>query len=184
MKDFIKNVDSGMYFEYDDGQIGGDGVEVQIDESAFGKRKYGRGHPVETKWVFGGVEIVPDEFGRRKGGKFFAVVVPDRTKESLHSVMRKFIRPNSVIVSDGFSTYKNIESDNHKRHYVDPETNAHTNTVEGKWNKLKRSIPRQGFRSDDVLQNYLGEQMWRKTNEGHIWEACLVALKNYINIID
>ena len=36
--------------------IGGPGIEVEIDESKFGKRKYYRGHKVEGQWVFGGRE--------------------------------------------------------------------------------------------------------------------------------
>ena len=36
--------------------IGGNGIEVEIDESKFGKRKYHRGHRVEGQWVFGGHE--------------------------------------------------------------------------------------------------------------------------------
>lgn len=35
-------------------KIGGVGKIVEIDESKFGKRKYGRGHYVEGQWVFGG----------------------------------------------------------------------------------------------------------------------------------
>ena len=37
-------------------QIGGAGVDVEIDESKFGKRKYHKGHRVKGAWVFGGVE--------------------------------------------------------------------------------------------------------------------------------
>ena len=37
-------------------QIGGNGVEVEIDESKFGKRKYHCGCKVEGQWVFGGHE--------------------------------------------------------------------------------------------------------------------------------
>ena len=37
-------------------KIGGNGVEVEIDESKFGKCKYYRGHQVEGQWVFGGPE--------------------------------------------------------------------------------------------------------------------------------
>ena len=37
-------------------QIGGNGIEVEVDESKFGKRKYYRGHRVEGQWVFGGRE--------------------------------------------------------------------------------------------------------------------------------
>ena len=33
--------------------IGGNGVEVEIDESKFGKHKYYQGHRVEGQWVFG-----------------------------------------------------------------------------------------------------------------------------------
>ena len=36
--------------------IGGNGIEVEIDESKFGKRKYHKGHAVEGQWVFGGRE--------------------------------------------------------------------------------------------------------------------------------
>lgn len=35
-------------------KLGGPGIEVQIDESKFGRRKYYRGHRVEGVWVFGG----------------------------------------------------------------------------------------------------------------------------------
>ena len=37
-------------------KIGGNGIEIEIDESKFGKRKYYRGHRVEGQWVFGGRE--------------------------------------------------------------------------------------------------------------------------------
>jgi len=34
-------------------KLGGPGVEVEIDESKVGRRKYYKGHPVEGLWVFG-----------------------------------------------------------------------------------------------------------------------------------
>ncbi|GFW45406.1 DDE_Tnp_IS1595 domain-containing protein [Trichonephila clavipes] len=37
-------------------KIGGVNVIVEIDESKFGKMKYGKGKPVDGKWVFGGIE--------------------------------------------------------------------------------------------------------------------------------
>ena len=37
-------------------KIGGPNKTVGIDERKFGKRKYGRCHPVKGQWVFGGVE--------------------------------------------------------------------------------------------------------------------------------
>jgi len=34
-------------------KLGGLGIEVEIDESKFGRRKYYKGHRVEGQWVFG-----------------------------------------------------------------------------------------------------------------------------------
>ena len=42
-------------------KIGGNGVEVEIDESKFGKHKYYRGHRVEGQWVFGGLKNTTNE---------------------------------------------------------------------------------------------------------------------------
>ena len=51
-------------------KLSGPGVEVQIDEAKFGKRKFQRGHPVEGQWVFGGYE--------KPTGRIFMVAVEDR----------------------------------------------------------------------------------------------------------
>ena len=40
----------------EDTQIGGQGIEVEIDESKIAKRKYNRGHRINGAWVIGGVE--------------------------------------------------------------------------------------------------------------------------------
>ena len=72
-----------------DNQIGGEDVEVQIDESKFGKRKVsanGRGHRVEGAWVFGGVELNANNYGNNK---FFCVVVQNRTAETLLPIIQK-----------------------------------------------------------------------------------------------
>ena len=37
-------------------KIGGNSIEIEVDESKFGKRKYYHGHRVEGQWVFGGRE--------------------------------------------------------------------------------------------------------------------------------
>ncbi|CAB9519037.1 Inherit from opiNOG: protein Hydra magnipapillata [Seminavis robusta] len=83
-------------------QIGGPGVEVEIDESKFGKRKYHYGHRVEGVWVFGGVERTPER-------KCFLVAVPDREKPTLEALVKDFILPGSIIVSDKFPSYEDLE---------------------------------------------------------------------------
>ena len=118
------------------------------------------------------------------------MVVPDRTRATLHAVIKKFIKKGTIIISDSWRAYPGLAEIegynythlmvNHSLHYVDPTTGAHTNTIEAKWRSLKCAIPRQAFREDKVLQEYLAEQMWRHSNKGHLWEAAIYALQRYV----
>ena len=49
---------------------------------------------------------------------------------------------------------------NHKRHYVDPITGAHTQLIEGTWKQCKDTLP-NGMDPKD-LNSYLGVFMWRR----------------------
>ena len=165
--------------------IGGDGVEVQLDESAFGKRKYGRGHPVATKWVLGGIEIIPDKYGRKKGGRRFYCIVPDRTRETMIPTIQRFVKSGTTIITDGHATYRCLSECgfkhywvNHKKHYVCPFTGHHTNTIEGTWNGVKRKLPKSAYRDPITLGTYLGEQMWRFKYRKNLWKPFLDALRH------
>lgn len=72
--------------------IGGPGKVVQIDESKIGKRKYHRGHVVEGQWVFGGIE--------EDSRKCFIATVENRTEETLLELIKEWIAPGTIIVSD------------------------------------------------------------------------------------
>ncbi|KII62620.1 hypothetical protein RF11_02417 [Thelohanellus kitauei] len=105
--------------------IGGPGVIVEIYECKPGKNKHHRGHPVNEVWVLGGVE-------RTRQRKLFLVEVPDRTANTLLSIISTHILPGSTIITDCFRTpQKGIRI---------PITGACTNTVEGTWNALKIKI--------------------------------------------
>ena len=62
--------------------IGGNGVEVEIDKSKFGKRKYHRGHKVEGQWVFGGRE----KYNKQK---IFMIPVDNRKAVTLLPIIKK-----------------------------------------------------------------------------------------------
>ncbi|KCZ78359.1 hypothetical protein H311_00606 [Anncaliia algerae PRA109] len=121
--------------------LGGGNIIVEIDESKFGKVKYHRGHRVEGVWVFGMIE-------RTEKRRIIVMPVPDRKKETLTAMLLKYVKRNSIIYSDSFSSYGSIKEFfsghkkvNHSLHFVDPVTKVHTNTIEGNWNGIKLTLP-------------------------------------------
>jgi transposase-like protein len=121
--------------------VGGQGIVVEVDESKLGKRKYHRGHRVDGIWIIGGVE-------RTEERKLFVEPVPNRSAETILNVLSRHIRPGSIIHTDLWRGYTNIEqvlesqhfTVNHSQCFVDPETGTHTNTIEGTWNGIKMVI--------------------------------------------
>jgi hypothetical protein len=70
--------------------------------------------------VFGGIE-----WGSRK---VFLVPVPDRTADTLTTIIRDWIEPGTTVVSDCWGAYENLDSlgythrtVNHSIHFVDPD---------------------------------------------------------------
>ena len=125
-----------------DNMVGGENVIVEIDESKFGSRKYNKGHEVPGCWVSVGVD-------RTNERNIFAVVVADRTAHTLIANIRRYIRPGSIIYTDCWAAYNDLDSldagfqygsVNHTYNYVDPLSNVHINTIEGTWNGIKRNI--------------------------------------------
>lgn len=156
--------------------VGGEGIVVQIDESKFGKRKYHRGHRVDGQWVFGGIEE-----GSRK---CFMVAVEQRDEVTLLPIIQKFIKPGSIIVSDCWKAYINLEKHgythktvNHSKEYVNSDGD-HTNKIEGHWRQAKVKLPRFGIRKE-YFSSYLAEFMWRYINKDKdIFELFLIAVRN------
>lgn len=97
---FRKLVSSTLVVE--DQMIGGDGIIVEIDETKMGKRKYHRGHRVDGVWVVAGIE-------RTEIGKIFATTVENRNSETLTELISKFVLPGSIVYTDMWKGYANIE---------------------------------------------------------------------------
>jgi len=72
--------------------IGGPNKVVEIDECKIGRRKYNRGKWVEVQWVFGLVE--------RGSNKCMLVPVPNRSRETLVPIIKKYVLPGTKIISD------------------------------------------------------------------------------------
>ena len=141
--------------------IGGNGVEVEIDESKFGRRKYYKGHRVEGQWVFG---------GREKYNKSLVFMVPvkNRKKETLVPLIKKWIKPGSIIHSDCWKAYNELTSlgythvtVNHSKEFINKENAACTNSIESDWRHAKVMLPKYGVQRG-LHAAYLTEFMWRR----------------------
>ena len=134
---------------------------VEIDETFIGGRrkgKRGRGAAGKTI-VFGMTE--------REGG-VKARVVKDRKISKVLPIMRKQIKIGTHVMSDEYSGYKSMASYGFKhdvvrhglREYVRGE--VHTNTIEGFWSQMKRSIDGTSHSvSPKHLQSYVDEFAYR-----------------------
>lgn len=152
---------------------------MEIDESKFGERKHNRGHRVEGCWVFGGVELTPER-------RFFAVVVPDRSADTLMPIIQAHIAPGSIIGSDHWKAHDIIpfvpghdcvhKKVNPSKEFVS-EDGAHTNTIEGTWSGIKRIAP-VAKRTKKSLPGGLFEFIFRRRNQGNLWNGLLQAPKD------
>ena len=146
--------------ELDSEQIGGVGTEVEIDESKFGKRIYHRGKKVDGVWVFGGIE--------RQSKKCFFQVVEDRSADTLIPIIKKNVKPGTLILSDCWKSYNSLKDEgythltvNHSIEFKNKETGACTNLIESTWNAMKKSLPRSGTQKQ-MYHGYLMEYVIRK----------------------
>lgn len=137
--------------------LGGFGIIVEIDESMFGKRKYDRGSRRDGVWVFGMVE--------RGTNRCLLIPVENRTKKTLVDIIKSWVRPGSIIMSDVWSSYKCLKHNgfnhlviNHQQFYKDPITGAHSNSIEGLWMHAKRVINGNSYVTDALIE-YV---MWRR----------------------
>jgi transposase-like protein/IS1 family transposase len=138
---------------------------VEVDETFIGGKTEGKGHGYK-----GNKTVVVGAIQR--GGKAVLQVVDDRGRQTLHSFIRNATKPDTeAIYTDEWPPYKGIgdadtkhETVNHsKEEWVNG--NVHTNTVEGVWSLLKRSIVGSYHKlSTKHLDAYLDELEWRFNN--------------------
>ena len=151
-------------------KLGGFGKFVEMDESYFpGAPKFNRGRRLGTsweddkKWVFGLVE-------RDSLNCVLEQVPSNRKRDELLPIIDKHCLEGTLFLSDGWKAYDKLAEHlkledclhynvNHSANYVDPDTGAHTQTIEGLWGHVKDFLPVRGLKPQD-LGSYLGWFMW------------------------
>ena len=172
------------YFENNPIKLGGSGVTVQIDESCFShKPKFHRGRaPIKPLWVFG---IVDTSTTPSLG---YMEIVESRNAHTLLPIIRKVVYPQTIVHSDQWKAYYNIEKElglshytvNHSLNFVDKTTGVHTQAIESYWNKIKAHIKSMRGCKRELLNSYLQEYMWRERNSTNTFYAfCGVIADQY-----
>ena len=164
-------------------QIGGVNEIVEIDESMFGKLKYGRGDPTVRRrtWVFGGVD--------RRTGRSYLRVCPQnkRTKKALWPIILAHTTPGTMIYSDGWRAYRKLPTlgfqhkwVDHTAGYVHPDDyTVNTNKIEGLWQKVKQWLPQSGpYDLEKNLKLFLWFESQKHQGKNPFWSLVKLVSEN------
>lgn len=152
------------------GPIGGEGSHIEIDETLVGgiargpmKHKGRRGKANKTI-VMGIVE---------RGGPLRAAPIPDVKRKTLEPLITSNVLPGSTISTDELHSYKILQVSPYKHGVVNHSDGEYvrgihyTNTLEGHWSQLKRSIRGTHVHvSSKHLWKYVSEFSYRRNYRG------------------
>lgn len=152
-------------------KIGGDGAEVEVDETFVGGKARNMHMDVRKRRVTGtGYTNKTIAFGMlERGGNVRTATINGRTRENLHGEIRKHVSAGSALYSDEWQAYRGLESEyvhkviDHADKYVDGR--VHTNGLENFWSLLKRGLSGTYVSVEPFhLFRYLDEQAFRYNN--------------------
>lgn len=135
---------------------------VEVDESLLGGKTRGgkRGWGAENKTCLVGMV--------ERGGRIMVAPVKERNREEIFALIKENIRIGSILNTDEFRAYNTLPDEgyghctvNHSK-YQWKNGDAHTNSIEGYWSNLKKSIRgTHTFVSPKHLPKYLNEFSFR-----------------------
>ncbi|GFW51584.1 DDE_Tnp_IS1595 domain-containing protein [Trichonephila clavipes] len=118
-------------------------------------------------------------------------------KQSRASI-KSNIKEGTTIISDCWKSYDCLEDEgnlhppgnhlsvNHKMYFKDPETGAHTNSIEGSWSAIKKSL--RGIRRcvdqfDSYFAEFLRRKLKRSSNPNDLLTTFLEAVKEIYTLL-
>ncbi|CAF1169702.1 unnamed protein product [Rotaria sordida] len=145
---------------------------VEIDESAWTKRKYHRGRRVGTQWVFGGID--------RDTRECFAVLVGRRDPPTLIPLIHQFILPGTTIYSDRWPAYNLINNEiygpkryirqtvNHSVNFVDPITGTKISSNSSDRISRLSNLPSINLNLNDNIEKNHFKHIYNNINETYL----------------
>ena len=116
--------------------------------------------------------------------KVFVEVIQDRSRETIEGVLRRHLSEGSILHTDCWRSYGiaaraiglQHSTVNHSRTFKDEKTGIHTNHVEGTNFAVKRAVPIRN-RTEDLVEPFLLEFVWRRKHENNLWSSLLDAIR-------
>lgn len=133
---------------------------VEVDETYIGGKKEGRGkRKGDHTPVMGELQ---------RGGDLKLHVIPDVKRDTLVPIIKAEIAPGAQVMTDKWHAYRHLSAMGYSHDTVDhgrkeyARGRVHTNSIEGFWSQLKRSITGTYHSvSEKHLQAYLDEFSFR-----------------------
>jgi transposase-like protein len=142
---------------------------VEVDETYLGGHWRNRRHRPRGSPRGRGTTLKTPVFGILcRGGHVWAQVVPDISRQTLQALIRRRVRPGSVVCSDTLGGYTGIAAQGyvhrlvaHGQGHYRAGPGTHINGLEGFWGYLKRRLAAKGGIRRSRLPVYLAEYVWR-----------------------
>jgi transposase-like protein len=168
----LQRIRLAMQDEHHGGKIGGEGCEIEVDETLIGGKArnmhYDRKVRMQKDGRNTGNKTTVIGILERKG-KVRAKVTSDRKKGTIQPFVKENVQKGSEIHSDEYADQWRMDADythqlvNHLETYVDG--NVHTNGIENFWSLLKRGIGGTYVSVEPFhLFRYVDEQAFRYNN--------------------
>ncbi|MBE7618099.1 IS1595 family transposase [Komagataeibacter sp. FXV2] len=133
--------------------------EIEVDESYFGghrKGKRGRGAAGKVA-VFGLL---------KRHGRVHAVMIPNAGHQTLMSIIRKKVQPDSIVYSDSWHAYDKLDVSEFHHERIDHSRHLalgrnHINGIENFWSQAKRHLRRYNGIPRKDFHLFLAECEWR-----------------------
>lgn len=149
------------------------GGEVEADETFIGGKARNMHKSVHARRISGGGRNIQDKIIvmglLERGGRVHTQVIADRTKPTLHPIVREHVEPGAALITDEMAGYKGLGNDyvhqiiDHAVQYVNGR--VHTNGMENFWSLLKRGLGGTYVTVEPFhLFRYLDEQAFRFNN--------------------
>ena len=120
----------------------------------------------------------------RDSGRCWLQIVGRRDAQTLEQNIMKHVLPGTVIVTDAWRGYANVNQINngvytheivvHAQNFIDPvHPEIHTETIEGLWMQAKRKLCYQSGTTRGLFPSYLSAFQWQKWHKLHVFLASI-----------